>query len=95
MYFALVARDRPNAVADRQRIRPEHLKHLDSLGDALIFAGPFVNDREEGVGSIVVIEVPDLSAARAAFGRDPFMTQGLFDSVTIKPWKLSINKVPR
>ena len=95
MYFALVAHDRPNAVADRQRIRPEHLKHLEALGDALIFAGPFVNDRDEGVGSIVVIEASSLDEARVAFGRDPFVTQGLFDSITIKPWKLSINKVPR
>ena len=45
----------------------------------------------EGIGSIVVIEAASLDAARAAFARDPFMVQGLFDSVTIKPWKLSIN----
>ena len=64
------------------------------MGDALIFAGPFLNDQGEGVGSIVVIEAEDLDAARGAFGRDPFVREGLFDSVTIKPWKLTINKVP-
>jgi uncharacterized protein YciI len=94
LYFALVAHDRPNAVADRQRLRPEHLKHLDSLGETLIFAGPFLNDQGEGVGSIVVIEAEDLAAARMAFAHDPFVREGLFDSVTIKPWKLTINKVP-
>ena len=95
MYFALVAHDRPNAVADRQRIRPEHFKFLDSLGDDLIFAGPFLNDRDEGVGSIVVIEAAGLDEARAIFGRDPYAVGGLFDSVTIKPWKLVVNKLPR
>lgn len=94
MYFALVAYDRPNAVVERQRLRPDHLRHLDALGDALIFAGPFLNDRDESVGSIVVIEAANLDEARTVFGRDPFMSQGLFDSVTIKPWKLTINKVP-
>ena len=91
MHFALVAYDRPNSVARRLEIRPEHLKHLDALGDQLVLAGPFLNDAGEGIGSIVVIDAENLEEARMLFGRDPFMTQGLFDSVTIKPWKLSIN----
>ena len=91
MQFALVGLDRPNAVADRTRIRPEHLKHLEALGEALLLAGPFLNEQGEGVGSIVIIEAASLAEARAAFGRDPFMREGLFDQVTIKPWKATIN----
>jgi uncharacterized protein len=94
LYFALVAYDRPNAVADRQRMRPEHLKYLDELGDRLIFAGPFLNDRDESVGSLVVIEARDTDDARASFARDPYALGGLFDSITIKPWKMTVNKVP-
>jgi uncharacterized protein len=93
LQFALVAHDRPNSVALRMAIRPEHLKHLDALGEQLLLAGPFLNDAGEGVGSIVVIEADSLEEARTLFGRDPFLTQGLFDQVTIKPWKLSINKL--
>ena len=91
MLFALVAYDRPNSVARRMEIRPDHLKYLDSLGDSLVLAGPFLNDAGEGTGSIVVIEAASLDEARGIFGRDPFATQGLFDSITIKPWKLTIN----
>jgi len=91
LHFALVAYDRPNSVARRLEIRPEHLKHLDALGDQLVLAGPFLNDAGEGVGSIVVVEAENLHEARTLFGRDPFVTQGLFDSITIKPWKLTIN----
>ena len=56
-----------------------------------MLAGPFLNDAGEGVGSIVVVEAENLDEARTLFGRDPFVTQGLFDSITIKPWKLTIN----
>ncbi len=92
MLFALVALDRPNSVERRMAIRPEHLKHLEALGDKLILAGPFLDDKEQGVGSIVVIEAESLDEAREMFGRDPFMRENLFDQVTIKPWRLGINK---
>ena len=91
MLFALVALDRPNAVDDRARMRPDHLKFLESLGDSMKLAGPFLNDKGEGIGSIVLIESESLDTARAAFARDPYSTGGLFDSVMIKPWKASFN----
>ena len=91
MQFALVALDRPNAVEDRARLRAEHLKYLEGLGDSLVFAGPFLNDNGQGVGSIVVIEAADLDTARATYGRDPYAVGGLFDSIMIKPWKFVFN----
>lgn len=92
MLFALVAHDRPNSVARRMEVRPDHLKYLDSLGDALVLAGPFLADNGDMVGSIVVIEAETLDAAREIFARDPFMIGNLFDSITIKPWRLGVNK---
>lgn len=92
MLFALVALDRPNSVERRMAIRPEHLKHLDALGEQLILAGPFLNDKEEGVGSIVIVEADTLEEAREMFNRDPFVRENLFDQITIKPWRLGINK---
>lgn len=91
MQFALVALDRPNAVEDRARIRAEHLHYLEGLGEGLVFAGPFLNDKGEGVGSIVVIESESLETARATYARDPYAIGGLFDSIMIKPWKFVFN----
>jgi uncharacterized protein len=98
MQFALVAHDQPNSVARRAELRAEHLKYLEALGSKLVFAGPFLNDKGEGVGSIVLIEAESLEAARAEFGRDPYAIGGLFDSITIKPWKFVFNNstpIPR
>lgn len=91
MLFALVAHDRPNSVARRMELRPDHLEYLKSLGDTLVVAGPFLADNGDMVGSIVVVEAATLDAARAIFARDPFSVGHLFDSITIKPWKLGIN----
>jgi hypothetical protein len=91
MMFALVATDQPNCVARRKALRPEHLKHLEALGDRLVLAGPFLDDAGESVGSIVIIEADDLAQAREMLGRDPFVRDGLFDTISIKPWKVTIN----
>lgn len=92
MLYAMIAHDKPNSVARRMEIRPDHLKHLEALGDQLVLAGPFLSEGGDMVGSIVVIEAADAAAADAAFQRDPFVINGLFDSITIKPWKIGINK---
>ncbi len=92
MLFALIAYDKPNAVAHRMEVRPDHLKHLDSLGDQLVLAGPFLDAKGDMVGSIVVIEAETYEAAEAVFRRDPFVVRGVFDSITIKPWKIGVNK---
>ena len=72
MLFALVAHDRPNRVALRMELRPNHLKFLEGLGDQLKLAGPFLDEDGNMVGSIVVIEAETLEAARIMFARDPF-----------------------
>ena len=90
-FFALVAHDRPNGLARRMEVRPEHLKHLESLGDRVILAGPFLDDDGAMTGSILVIEAESFDDAWSTFHRDPYVVQGMFDSVTIKRWHLGIN----
>lgn len=91
MLYALIAHDRPGGLARRQEARPEHLRHLEGLGDRLVLAGPFLDDNGDMTGSFVVIEADSLEDAQATFNRDPFMQKGVFDSVTIKRWHLGIN----
>lgn len=95
MHYAIVAYDKPNGLAHRMEVRPDHLKHLDSLGDRLVLAGPFLDDKGDMVGSFMVIEAQSLADAEATFGRDPFVKHGVFDSITIKPWRLGINNTKK
>ena len=41
--FAILAEDIPNGVEHRMAVRATHLKYLETLGDKLVFAGPFLD----------------------------------------------------
>jgi uncharacterized protein YciI len=93
MLFALICTDKPGSLAVRMENRPEHVAYLKSLGDALVFAGPFLQeDGKTMCGSLVVVEAPSIEAARAIAAGDPFAKIGLFESVEIRPWLWAMNK---
>ena len=68
--------------------RPDHLAFLDSLGDTLKMAGPFLNDAgEEPRGSLVIIEAGSMDEAREIAARDPYARAGVFENVEIRAFK--------
>jgi uncharacterized protein YciI len=92
MLFALICTDKPDSLAVRMAHRPDHVAYLQSLGDALVFAGPFLEeDGKTMCGSLIVIEAASLDAARAVAAGDPFAKVGLFASVEIRPWLWVMN----
>lgn len=95
MQFAFIGFDKPGDLTRRTTIRPEHLKHLETLGEQLLLAGPFLDEVGNMVGSFMVIEAESLAEAEAAFGRDPFVKNGLFDSITIKPYRIGVNNTKK
>lgn len=91
-FYSMTATDKPNGLEHRMAVRPEHLKHLDNLGDKLVIAGPFQTEEGKATGSFMVIEAPDLAAATALYAEDPYIRHGVFESYTISRWALTINK---
>jgi uncharacterized protein YciI len=91
MLYALIAEDTDDP-QKRLDARQDHLKHLESLGDRLVFGGPFLDENGGMVGSLMVIEADDQQQAEAFYAQDPFMQRGVFATYTIRPWKLTINK---
>ena len=88
--YAIIAKDKPNGLDYRMEVRPDHLKHLDSLGDKLVMAGPFQTEDGKATGSWVVIEAPDLATATTMFEADPFVARGVFGSYEITRWSWGI-----
>jgi uncharacterized protein len=93
MLYAVICTDKPDSLAMRKAKRPEHVEYLNSLGDALVLAGPFTEaDGETMNGSLIVIEAASLQAAKSIAAGDPFAKVGLFASVEIRPWLWVFNK---
>ena len=92
MLYALIGYDKPNGLAHRMEHRPDHLAHLDSLGDKLVLAGPFLDDKGDMNGSFMVIEADSQAEAEALYAKDPFVARGVFASIEIRPYKIGINR---
>ena len=93
MLYALICTDKPNGLAIRKANRPDHLAFLESLGDTLVFAGPFTEEDGQTMnGSLIVVEASSLEAAQTISAGDPFAKAGIFASVEIRPWLWTMNK---
>ncbi|QND51100.1 YciI family protein [Phyllobacterium sp. 628] len=90
MLYALLCNDKPGHLQVRLDTRTAHLDYLNSLGDSLKFAGPFLGEDAKPNGSLVVIEAADLAGAQAIAAGDPYAKAGLFASVDIRPWNWAI-----
>ena len=95
MLYAIIAEDVANSLQDRLAARPAHLERLNALLDQgrLILAGPHpaIDSEDPGEagfsGSLIVAEFDDLETAQAWANDDPYMHAGVYDKVTIKPFK--------
>ena len=90
--FAIVCRDKPGALETRLAVRPKHLEYL-AESKVLKLAGALLGDDGNPVGSILIVEADDISAAQAQADNDPYTAAGIFESVEINPWRLAVGSV--
>ena len=86
MLIALIARDKPRALQTRLDNREAHVAYLRESG-VVSQAGPLLDETGGMIGSLVILDVADMDAAREWAGNDPYAKAGLFESVEIIPWK--------
>jgi uncharacterized protein YciI len=88
MHFAIYCLDKPDGGPVRAENRPAHVDYLNRHMDRILVAGPLLDAAGEApAGSLLILEFDDLAAARAFADGDPYAQAGLFESVTIKPWR--------
>ena len=98
MWFAIMAEDTVDSLAKRIAARPEHLGRIQALQDAgrLLIAGPFpaIDSNDPGpagfTGSLIVAEFETLADAKAWANIDPFVIAGVYQHVTVKPFRKTL-----
>jgi uncharacterized protein len=85
MLYAIIGHDSPDGPAKRPDVRPRHLAHLEPLSKAgrVKLAGPFLDK----TGSLIVIEAGSLAEVWALVAQDPYVTEGVFNRVEVKPFQ--------
>lgn len=95
MLYAIIGTDVADSTRARVAARPRHLERVQALVQQgrLVLAGPFpaIDAEDPGphgmVGSLIVAEFPDLDSARAWIAADPYVTDGVFADVMVRPFR--------
>jgi uncharacterized protein len=90
MPYVILARDKPDAFDLRNDTRAAHIDYLKEQDAILMAAGPFLDDQDRMVGSLLVLDVPDEGAAKTFARNDPYAKAGLFETTEIKKWRWSM-----
>ena len=95
MLYAITGEDCPDSLTARLAARPAHVARLQALQEEgrLILAGPFpaIDSPDPGPagfsGSLIVAEFASLDAAQDWANADPYVAAGVYQKVSIKPFK--------
>ncbi len=95
MYYAIISEDVSDSLEKRKSARPAHLQRLEELKQQgrLFVAGPHpaidcLEPGEAGFsGSLVIAEFDSLAEAQAWADDDPYVAAGVYQQVTVKPFK--------
>lgn len=100
MLYAIIGEDVTNSLERRMAARPAHLKRVEELvaKGKLVLGGAFpaIDSADPGpagfTGSLIVGEFDSLEQARAWIDADPYVTEGVFARVTVKPLRKAFPK---
>jgi len=88
--FAIIGHDVADSSAQRQVTRAEHVERLQVLNreQRLIIAGPtpIEHGKSEMSGSLIIADFDSLDAAQAWASAEPYLRDGVYSHVDIKPF---------
>jgi uncharacterized protein len=87
LLFAAICLDKPDRFELRLSTRAAHLAFLEANAPSIKLGGPFLDDDDKPVGSLLILDCADAAAARTLLDGDPYAKAGLFESVALRPWR--------
>lgn len=92
MLFVVSGRDKPANLSERLRLRARHRAHYESLGPDLLLSGPYLDEAGEPIGSMIIMRRPSQEAADAFASADPYVSEGVFEMVSVSRWDWFMNR---
>jgi uncharacterized protein YciI len=88
MLFAVFALDKPGVEALRVQHRQAHIDHFVALGPGFRLGGALLDEAGRALGGMLaVIEAEDMEAAQRFVRADPFVEEGLFAEIHVRPFR--------
>jgi len=83
--FVFIGHDGPDGSERRKLNRERHVAHLEALDRAvrLAYGGPIRDESDRSIGALLILDAPDLEAARAIVDQDPYVTGGVFARIEL------------
>ena len=92
MQFVMICEDKADSEALRLATREAHLGYVgEKVGTTVKLAGPMLSeDGTRMIGSVFIIEAESRAEVEALNAADPYTQAGLFENVTIHPFRQTI-----
>lgn len=87
--FIISWMDKPGGLPVRMATREAHLAYVAANPGVVRLGGPFL-DGSDMAGSMLVVEAESLEAAQAFHDGDPYKAAGLFETSTVRPWRVTV-----
>ena len=91
--YVMSCRDKPNSLDVRMGAREAHLAYMKGLGDQVKLGGPFLDGQDQMAGSLIIVEAESLAEAQAISDKDPYKLAGVFETVEITPFRLTLSNL--
>lgn len=90
--FAISCIDKPDSLTLRMATRESHLAYAngDQSFVKVKMGGPYLDEQGIMAGSLLIVEAPDRSRVEEFTRNDPYVTAGLFQSVEIRPYRITV-----
>jgi len=93
MLFVATCVDKPHSLDKRMENRPAHLAYLNGLAARVKIGGALLApDHKTSVGSMIIFEAESEADVLALVAKDPFSLAGLFETVSVKPWRQGVGQ---
>ena len=95
MAYVLICKDKPDAAQVRLDNRAAHIEFAKSWGSAVAIGGPMLSEPDDAgeqqmIGSLIVLDLDTRAEVDRFVASDPYGIAGLFESVTVQPYKIAL-----